>query len=259
MRRRHIILIAVMISLAFANGVHAQSIKSKMKGSVIICEYNPGARQNSCWIGCSLILSDGKEYDLSAKRISGKGSVMFSASTGFGRQAESYIVTLWEDRVNNCGCSFCRQNGYHLDGRLDTSTGSIDSAPVYISWKQLGNAIKFLRGKNVLLELPKSIKIKGRSDEEAQRDVCNRLSALIEVAAGLAGLPGTGGLPPVCSFSANSGRNQSVADFDIAFLRSREGTYYGLRASGVWGNVIADGMISMGFVKAGSREFVYTF
>lgn len=34
----------------------------------------------------------------------------------------NWIVALWEKKVKNCGCEYCKKNGFHLEGRVARDT-----------------------------------------------------------------------------------------------------------------------------------------
>jgi len=61
--------------------------------------------------------------DYDAIEVSGNFNEFFGVE---GTPADTnYTVTLWAVRVVDCGCSYCEKNGYHLEGRLDSETGTI--------------------------------------------------------------------------------------------------------------------------------------
>jgi len=39
-----------------------------------------------------------------------------------------YLVSIWDGRVENCGCSWCDKYGYHLKGRMARKTGRIEKS-----------------------------------------------------------------------------------------------------------------------------------
>ena len=43
--------------------------------------------------------------------------------TSFKGRGE-WQVSLWERRVDKCGCSYCDANGFHLEGRIATRSGT---------------------------------------------------------------------------------------------------------------------------------------
>jgi len=36
---------------------------------------------------------------------------------------KSFVVSLWDEKVEDCGCIYCDKMGYHLEGRLDSWSG----------------------------------------------------------------------------------------------------------------------------------------
>jgi len=80
---------------------------------------------------------DGKftEVDINfkAQRVSGSSNVAkFTFSNIYNFQAyygNDFIVSLWDEKVEDCGCSWCDKYGYHLEGRLDRFYGTVKENP----------------------------------------------------------------------------------------------------------------------------------
>lgn len=252
-------LIVVALLTVLVPATFAQSISSRLQGSVIICDYNTELRGETCWIGCTLLQNNGDEYDFPAKRVTGRGTATFSISSPMERQANAYVVGLWRSRVNKCGCAYCRENGFHLEGRLASDRGDIVVASEQVSWQRIGQAIKFFSGKSFILEIPRRINLERGGDREAQRELCARIETLLDLTVSLAGMPGTGGVPPICSIAARGEGNQKIAEVDVSLLQTEEGFFYGLKATGFWGSVVADGLRDLGFIEVEPRVFVRHF
>jgi hypothetical protein len=43
---------------------------------------------------------------------------------------KEFIVALWDEKVENCGCKWCNKKGYHLEGRLDRFYGTVKKNPL---------------------------------------------------------------------------------------------------------------------------------
>lgn len=244
-------------------GACAQTISSHQYGVVIVCDYDSGDNGRRYWVGCTLISKQGDELDLSPKRVSGKGKVTFVVDSRSFSHASSYAVGLWKTKVENCGCDYCRKNGFHLEGRLDSSGGIIemgqaDNSERKVQFKRVGRDVRVYWGDKQLFDFPSKTTITGPTSKSAQQKTCNAVESLLSLAASLAGLPGTGAMPPICRFTAKNDTGRTVGSVQIDPL-SDDGLYYGLRASGIGGQLIADGLLDMGFIQLNDNEYVYYF
>lgn len=100
-----------------ANGV-------RVAGSVTIPGFHPFAK---AWIGCTVrvrvlpgVSEDIQVWDLEAQWLrAGEFDVVLNLPNMRGAEVVGYTVALWEERVEGCGCEYCRRNGYHLAGQVD--------------------------------------------------------------------------------------------------------------------------------------------
>jgi len=82
------------------------------------------------WIGCTVraismagISEHEVTWDLPARPIrGGEFEEVWSFPGLAGVQVKAFTVALWERRVDDCGCEYCKSNGYHLEGELDRSS-----------------------------------------------------------------------------------------------------------------------------------------
>lgn len=94
------------------------------------------------WLGCTVIHESGREQDLKAKRegkclifCSGKFEEEFKMPVNLmrGEFEIDYVVALWRWKIdksecrkgeNRKPCQWCRQNGYHLEGKVRSTVGT---------------------------------------------------------------------------------------------------------------------------------------
>lgn len=114
-----ILFFTITISI-FAQDVE---IKKWADASARVKGYTP----EPCWLGVTAII-DGREIDLKPKRVSGNFSTFFALPLKESINAVisevTWIACLWEEKVEQCGCEYCRTQGYHLEGRLARDTDS---------------------------------------------------------------------------------------------------------------------------------------
>lgn len=238
----------------------AQTISAREYGSVVVCEYDTESPRAVCWIGCSVLIKDGSEYDLPPQKVRGRGSVSFVIPSRLQGEAESYAVAMWRKIVDNCGCRYCRKNGYHLEDRLDYSKGKLQrrTSAKKVRFERTGKDISVYWGGRLLFKQQRDVRIRGENTQDAQQSACNAIEGLLGITAALAGLPGTGAAPPICKITAVNDTGRTVGSVQLDPLSS-EGFYYGLRASGVGGQLLAYGLLDMGFVKLSDDEYVYYY
>ena len=105
---------------------------SKLPG-IMISTITPkgGVFTKRYWLGCTYLYK-GREIDLKAVRVrNGQDETLMSikSSTIFDKLFDGevtlknikWIASLWKKKVKD-NCKWCRRNGYHLEGRVHTST-----------------------------------------------------------------------------------------------------------------------------------------
>ena len=76
-------------------------------------------RGATAYLGCTLYYANGT-HDLQVISVSDTFTEFFRLPRIWGGR---YTVALWRTKVVNCGCSYCRANGYHLEDRLTEKAG----------------------------------------------------------------------------------------------------------------------------------------
>ena len=101
-------------------------------------QFHPGAtvtgitRKGKLWLAYTTYWKDGLEIDHKPLRV-GKGKFIKTISYPMRKEGlEKVIVSLWRYKVsakrckkdNGKACNYCKKNGFHMEGRVDTETGS---------------------------------------------------------------------------------------------------------------------------------------
>lgn len=81
-----------------------------------------GNAPKSLWLGVTAIIED-TEKDFKAVKVNGKFEYRYNVDQGgiIGSLSGTsiwWVASLWEKKVYNCGCEYCKRNGYHLEGRV---------------------------------------------------------------------------------------------------------------------------------------------
>ena len=74
------------------------------------------------WIGCT-IFCDGEEIDLPVQ--SNSYVITFDIPNNIPSGRHRAVVTTWNKIVYDCGCYYCRKNGYHLEDEVDRKYFSV--------------------------------------------------------------------------------------------------------------------------------------
>ncbi len=71
-----------------------------------------------------------KDANYKAQRVGRSSSTAkFIIYNLLGSYGKDFIVSLWDEKVEDCGCSWCDKYGYHLEGRLDRFYGTVKENP----------------------------------------------------------------------------------------------------------------------------------
>ena len=87
------------------------------------------------YVGLTVDSNDDGEFglddlNLSAQRVKGRSCATFNLPIDPTLGGKKFIVSLWDDRIENCGnCRWCKKYGYHLEGRLDSHYGEVKHNP----------------------------------------------------------------------------------------------------------------------------------
>lgn len=104
---------------------------NQMKVSGPSVTVDGSTQKGKLWLGYTVQWKDGYEKDYSPVRVKGK----FSKTLYFKvrpQGVEKVTVALWRYKVsekrckkdNGSACQYCTKNGYHMEGRIDTKSGS---------------------------------------------------------------------------------------------------------------------------------------
>lgn len=137
MRRKFILvsilIIAVLFFAGLANGEPRIRNCQSMGGQITVTL--DGKAERDCWLGCTIILKNGREIDLQVKKIRGpvSGQVYFWSTFDIGltdvRTWEKIYVALWRKKVRcNMNDSHardgCKKFGYVMEGFIDDASCS---------------------------------------------------------------------------------------------------------------------------------------
>lgn len=101
--------------------------------------WNPNAtvtgitRKGKLWLAYTVYWNDGIEKDYKPIRVGkGKFTKTISWSAMHPEGLDKVVVCLWRYKVsakrcakdNGKMCEYCKKNGFHMEGRVDTETGS---------------------------------------------------------------------------------------------------------------------------------------
>ena len=98
--------------------------------SVKAVGYSPESTRTD-YIGLTVDTDDNGSFDINDKdyfprSVNGEFNETFSIMADRDEVAgKRYIVSLWNRKVDDCGCNWCDKNGYHLENRLARDTGKI--------------------------------------------------------------------------------------------------------------------------------------
>jgi hypothetical protein len=110
------ILVLSLMTMSICIG-QSVTVKNMANTQAVVTGHAP----KRCWLGVTAVWN-GREKDFPAKPVSGKFSETYSLSIGEMPEAVdsgvTWIACLWEKKVDNCGCEYCRRNGYHMEGRI---------------------------------------------------------------------------------------------------------------------------------------------
>ncbi len=135
MRKNRIILALTFLVLAvtaWAWGGSATGQITDLTVSSPMAQVKGHTDNGSLWLAYTVYWDDGHEEDYKPKKVKGK----FSESLSFQARPQGLsevVVCLWRDKVsasecakNNGGkaCEFCRKNGFHMEDRVDRTTGN---------------------------------------------------------------------------------------------------------------------------------------
>jgi hypothetical protein len=119
---RAVVALAIMLSIQTPG--RAAELLVESDGSRI---YATATRDlKGYWIGCTIR----DDVDLKAQIVPYVGSVVFSIPSAQRRSGDEYVCSVWQRRIDRCGCAHCKRNGYHLEGRLATYKGRIPTQSV---------------------------------------------------------------------------------------------------------------------------------
>lgn len=124
-----VLLVACFSAIALA-GSRVPRLTSTTHVEGIVVEGRASDRQD--WVGCTIDSNANSEFDIDdfnapAIQVASDFKVSFNTVT-MNRSdlvGRPYVVALWDDRVENCGCEYCERFGYHLVGRLAVHSGVV--------------------------------------------------------------------------------------------------------------------------------------
>lgn len=67
------------------------------------------------------------ELDIDALKVAGDGMQNYEIKLGrggFGFRVVGWTVALWREKIENCGCKYCKKNGYHMEGQIDRKSSN---------------------------------------------------------------------------------------------------------------------------------------
>ncbi len=119
------IFISILGILLFA-GISSKSFSQEVKVEKIGGNDSfarvTGFAPKKVWLGVTVVV-DGKEQDYQVVEVKGKFTKDYNLKSlldmaNAANSSIKWIVCLWEKKVNNCGCQYCKRNGYHMEGRI---------------------------------------------------------------------------------------------------------------------------------------------
>ncbi len=124
MRSKAAIVVALVSLVVVASMCLSQSVEVKNMANAQASV--TGNAPKHCWLGVTAQWG-GKEKDFPVKKVSGKFSEHYTLSVYEMPEAVdagvTWIACLWEKKVENCGCEYCKRNGYHMEGRIARAQG----------------------------------------------------------------------------------------------------------------------------------------
>ena len=127
MKKTMVILMAVAViatvGVAFAEANAAKIDASYNNGRLEVSGQvaEKGVSEATGYLGCTIWHKD-KTHDMAAITVTGNFSEFFSCDEYKGG---TFIVKVWAKKVENCGCSYCKENGYHLENCLASKSGEL--------------------------------------------------------------------------------------------------------------------------------------
>jgi hypothetical protein len=124
------LLILTFFSLVFC--IFSQDVKiNKSKSRAYVFPGNvvvDGYTSEKLYLGVTIVFKKSyiQEYDFKdVPRVKGSFEMTFTAPAQYIKkfpEGVTWIVSLWEKKVRNCGCEYCKKNGFHLEGRVSRDT-----------------------------------------------------------------------------------------------------------------------------------------
>lgn len=123
-------LASLLVSVFVSSFVFAQNVKidrSKSNDMTISVE---GYTSKKLYLGATVIFDKrfkyNNEYDFKKTHtVKGTISEKFTIPGDYVNRIPhgvTWIVALWEKKVTNCGCNYCKKNGFHMEGRVAKDT-----------------------------------------------------------------------------------------------------------------------------------------